>query len=155
MIKISKNEQLIQTLFSGKKGKKYFGKHVAVVAGKALLLPSDPNKATELLDNLENKYHETPELVFVPQPETYLPRSYATYLGIDLTADCLAQTTHGIGGIETVYVFKNLILKIGDFKRKIPVGFLDRDDVPPLFGRHECLETFRTILDKQIITLIS
>lgn len=84
-----------------------------------------------------------------------LPRSYATYLGIDLTADCLAQSTHGIGGMETVYIFKNLVLKIGDFERKIPIGFLDRDDVPPLFGRHECLETFRAILDKRVIILLS
>lgn len=72
MTKTSKNEQLIQTMFSGKKGKKYFGKHVAVVAGKVLLLPSDSHQAAELLDNLEVKYKETPELVFVPQPETYI-----------------------------------------------------------------------------------
>ncbi|MFH1890986.1 MAG: hypothetical protein ABIJ91_05510 [Candidatus Kuenenbacteria bacterium] len=72
MTKTSKNEQLIQTLFSGKKGKKYFGKHVAVVADKVLLLPNDSHKATELLDNLEVKYKEIPELVFVPKPETYI-----------------------------------------------------------------------------------
>jgi len=66
------NEQLIQALFSGKKGKKYFGKHVAVVGGRALLLPSKPEQASTLLDKMEVKYKETPELVFVPQPETYI-----------------------------------------------------------------------------------
>ena len=82
-----------------------------------------------------------------------LPRSYAVYLGIDLTRDCIAQTTHGIGGMETVYIYKSLILEIDSFKRKIPIGFLDRDDVPPLFGRHECLETFRLVFAKRTITL--
>ena len=66
------NDQLIQALFSGKKGKKYFGKHVAVVGGNVLLLPSDSHKAAELIDNLEVKHKEIPELVFVPQPETYI-----------------------------------------------------------------------------------
>lgn len=84
-----------------------------------------------------------------------LPRSYAYYLGIDLTNDCIAQSTHGVGGMETVYVYKNLVLKIGDFERKIPIGFLDRDDVPPLLGRHQCLETFRIVLDKREISLFS
>lgn len=84
-----------------------------------------------------------------------LPRSYAVYLGIDLTADCIAQTTHGVGGMETVYIYKNLVLKIGDFERKIPVGFLNRDDIPPLFGRHECLETFRAIFDKRSLELLA
>lgn len=67
---IKNNEQLIQALFSGQKGKKYFGKHVAVVGGRILLLPSEPTKASLLIDKLEAKYKETPELVFVPQPET-------------------------------------------------------------------------------------
>ncbi len=84
-----------------------------------------------------------------------LPKSYADYLGIDLTTDCIAQSTHGIGGMETVYILKSMVLKIGNFERKVPVGFLDRDDVPPLLGRHECLETFRTVLDKRTITLFS
>ena len=68
----SNNEQLIQALFSGKKGKKYFGKHVAIAGGKALLLPADSHKAAELIDNLEVKHKEVPELVFVTQPETYI-----------------------------------------------------------------------------------
>jgi len=84
-----------------------------------------------------------------------LPRSYAVYLGIDLTADCIAQSTHGVGGMETVYIYKGLVLKVGDFERKVPVGFLDRDDIPALFGRHECLETFRTVLDKRSLELLA
>lgn len=72
MPKTLNNEQLIQALFSGKKGKKYFGKHVAIINGKILLLPVNPQKASDLIDRLENKYQETPELVFVPRPETYI-----------------------------------------------------------------------------------
>lgn len=83
---------------------------------------------------------------------TILPRSYADYLGIDIAKDCIAQTTHGIGGLETVYLYKNLTVKLGNFKRGIPVGFLDRDDIPPLLGRHEFFETFQTLFnDKKLI----
>ena len=72
MPKTLNNEQLIQALFSGRKGKKYFGKHVAIVQGKVLLLPVNPQEASTLLDRLETEYQEIPELIFVPKPETYI-----------------------------------------------------------------------------------
>ena len=72
MPKTLNQEQLIQALFSGKKGKKYFGKHVAIINGHVMLLPVNPQEASTLLDRLETKYQEIPEIVFVPRPETYI-----------------------------------------------------------------------------------
>lgn len=69
----SKNEKLLQTLFSGKEGKKYFGKHVVIIGGKATILPSNREKATKLIEKLEDKYPgEIPQLAFIPRPETYI-----------------------------------------------------------------------------------
>lgn len=83
---------------------------------------------------------------------TILPRSYADYLGIDIAKDCIAHNTHGIGGVETVYLYRDLVVRIGRFERKIPVGFLERDDIPPLLGRHEFFETFHTLFEKRTVT---
>lgn len=67
------NEELLQTLFSGKMGKKYFGKHVVIIGGKATILPSDREQASALIETLGKKYpKEIPQLVFVPRPETYI-----------------------------------------------------------------------------------
>lgn len=70
-------------------------------------------------------------------------RRYAQLLGIDLNFDCQPETTLGVGGVETVYHYKSIPLKIGDCEIKVPVGFLERDDVPPLLGRLGCLEIFK------------
>jgi predicted aspartyl protease len=87
---------------------------------------------------------------------TLLPRGYARLLLIDLAKDCFAQETAGIGGREKVYLCKRLVgIKIGSWEEKIPVGILDRDDIPGLLGRLDCLEKlglvmkdFTTILEK-------
>ncbi len=69
----SNNEKLLQTLFSGGKGKRYFGKHVVVIGGKATILPSNDQQATQLIEKLEGRYPgQTPQLVFIPRPETYI-----------------------------------------------------------------------------------
>lgn len=87
---------------------------------------------------------------------TLFPKRFAEFLGIDLLNDCLAQTSTGIGGSETVYLYKKGVkVKIGDWEVKTPVGFLERDDVPALLGRLKCLEKIgvsfrnrRTILER-------
>lgn len=78
-----------------------------------------------------------------------LPKRYASVLGIDLARDCITETTLGIGGSETVYQYKNLPIRIGNWERKIPIGFLERDDVPALLGRLECLEIFRLVFENK------
>jgi len=81
---------------------------------------------------------------------TLLPNRYAFYLGIDLEKDCRAETTLGVGGSETIYLYKEgIAIKIGEWQKQIPVGFLERDDVPPLLGRLECLEVLKVIFDKR------
>lgn len=77
---------------------------------------------------------------------TLLPRFYASELGINLKRDCSIHWTGGIGGKEKVYLLRCTQIKIGRWKRSIPVGFLDRDNIPPLLGRQEFLETFKVIL---------
>lgn len=79
---------------------------------------------------------------------TLLPRRYADLLGIDLNTDCIAQTSAGIGASETVYLYKGLIIKIESFKKEIPVGFLERDDIPALLGRLGMIEALRVIFEK-------
>lgn len=87
---------------------------------------------------------------------TLFPKRFAKFLDIDLLGDCFAQTSSGIGGSETVYLYKRGVkIKIRNWEKMIPVGFLERDDIPPLLGRLECLEKIgvifqnrRTILEK-------
>lgn len=74
-----------------------------------------------------------------------LPKYFAERLSIKLKKDCQLFKTAGIGGEEKVYFLNSLKVKIGSWERNIPVGFLDKDNIPPLLGRHLFLETFETI----------
>jgi hypothetical protein len=71
-----------------------------------------------------------------------LPKRYAAILGISMD-ECEAEQTVGIGGIETIFQYKNLPIKIGDWQKKIPVGFLEKEDVPALMGRLGCIEALK------------
>lgn len=77
-----------------------------------------------------------------------LPKRYAVLLGIDVEVDCTPKTTLGVGGSETVYLYKNQEIKIVDWQKKVPIGFLERDDVPPLLGRLGFMEVLKTVLFK-------
>lgn len=74
---------------------------------------------------------------------TLLPHLYANYLGITLNRQGQVFETMGIGGREPVYLVRHWPMKLGPWQRDIPIGFLRRDDVPPLLGRHACLEVFK------------
>lgn len=76
-----------------------------------------------------------------------LPRYLARDLGIELSA-LKAYATHGIGGKEKVYLAPKIKVKLGVWEREVPVGFLNRDDVPPLLGRHLFLEAFEVHFSK-------
>lgn len=73
---------------------------------------------------------------------TLLPHSAAQDLKIDLKKEGKDFKTSGIGGNEKVYLVENLKIKIGGINLKIPVGFLVRDNIPPLLGRQKCLDIF-------------
>jgi hypothetical protein len=78
---------------------------------------------------------------------TIMPKRYAPLLGIDVNVDCIEHSTQGIGGSETVYLCHDVTVRLGRWERCIPLGFLDRDDIPPLLGRQDFLETFRVIFE--------
>ena len=74
---------------------------------------------------------------------TVFPRSVAADLKMSIEKECREYLTKGVGGSERVFIStKNVLIQIGDCTLKIPVGFLDRDDIPPLLGRQECLDIF-------------
>lgn len=74
---------------------------------------------------------------------TVFPLKVARDLKINLEKDCQQYFTRGIGGSEKVYIYKKgALIMLGDYETKIPVGFLERNDIPPLLGRHKCLDVF-------------
>ncbi|PIU36999.1 hypothetical protein COT02_03145 [Candidatus Roizmanbacteria bacterium CG07_land_8_20_14_0_80_34_15] len=76
---------------------------------------------------------------------TLLPKYFAERLKIDLKKECRLFKTAGIGGEEKVYLKENLKVKIGNWERVVPVGFLDKENIPPLLGRQGFLETFEVL----------
>lgn len=82
---------------------------------------------------------------------TLLPRREAGLLGIDIYQDCLIQEMHGIGGEETVYLYRDFEIEIAQSKIKAPVGFLGKNDCSPLFGRHLCLEVFKVYFEDRMV----
>jgi len=54
--------------------------------------------------------------------------------------------------LEAIRLFffckEKITVKLGNWQRKIPFGFLDTDFIPPLLERHQFLETFKTIFNK-------
>ncbi len=85
---------------------------------------------------------------------TLFPKRYAQLLGINLKIDCRLEKTQGVGGQEVIYLCKNGIhIKIDEFQKEIPVGFLNRDDIPALLGRLKALEALTLIMENQITQL--
>jgi len=82
---------------------------------------------------------------------TLLPYSATEDLKLDLEKDAHKLKTFGVGGSETVYLMRSCKIKLGKFELTAPVGFLARDDIPPLLGRQECLDRL-SVLFSQFIT---
>lgn len=74
---------------------------------------------------------------------TLLPRFYADDFGINLKKDCGRKTTKGIGGEEVVFIYRRMKVSFLGKIHSIPVGFLNRNDLPPVLGRHRFLEKFK------------
>lgn len=84
---------------------------------------------------------------------TLLPKFLAASLGVNLLKDCMVIITQGVGGHSKVYLLKKKIkARIGEYERKIPLGFLNSDSVPPLLGRQEFFETFKVLFNKFEVT---
>ncbi|MFZ5366463.1 MAG: retropepsin-like aspartic protease [Patescibacteria group bacterium] len=89
------------------------------------------------------RYLEYVLLVDTGADYTLFPKHIAFELGIDLQKNCKPFSTSGVGGKEKVYFAKQkLKMKIGSLEKEIPVGFLDKEDIPPLLGRESCLNDF-------------
>lgn len=80
---------------------------------------------------------------------TIFPKKDAAIFGIDLEAETKFDKTFGVGGQEKIYLYKKLEIKIDDLNMKIPVGFLNRNDIPALLGRQNFLEIFKIILENR------
>lgn len=98
----------------------------------------------------KNKWRAVWMIVDTGADYTLLPRYLARGLGIDLEREGKAYSTSGIGGGEKVYLLKEgWRVKLGRWEQKIPVGFLERDEIPPLLGRQDFLEKFDTLFSKK------
>ena len=76
---------------------------------------------------------------------TILPRYLSQDIGISLENDCIKDRTRGVGGEQSIYLYKYKVrAKIGKLERNIPLAFLDSNEVPALLGRLGFLETFDT-----------
>lgn len=80
---------------------------------------------------------------------TILPGYLATELGIHLARRAEKLETSGIGGREAVWLVRDVKARLGPWERVIPVGFLARNDLPPLIGRYQFLETFEARFRKK------
>lgn len=78
---------------------------------------------------------------------TIFPRKDAYYFGIDLDKETTKGKINGVGGEETVFLYDNLEIKLGNARLKIPVGFINRNDVPALLGRQQFMELFKITFD--------
>lgn len=86
-----------------------------------------------------NRYLEYLMIVDTGADYTLFPLSAAQELGIKLRKECQIFKTAGVGGEERVYLFKKAKMKLGDWEVNVPIGFLGREDIPPLLGRQSCL----------------
>jgi predicted aspartyl protease len=87
---------------------------------------------------------------------TLLPRYLADRLQVNLEKECKIFNTFGVGGGERVYFLPKIKVKLGKWERIIPAGFLERNEIPPLLGRHLFMETFETIFSpKHFVTFNS
>jgi len=77
-----------------------------------------------------------------------LPGYMSGYLGIGLTKECKSFSTFGIGGRGNVFLLEKAKIKLGEWEITAPVGFLEKDTIPPLLGRHGLMEKFATLFFK-------
>lgn len=104
--------------------------------------------------NKINEWIPTEMIVDTGADYTLFPKRYAELLGINLKKDCKLEETQGIGGKEEIYLCKkSIFIKIGIFKKQVPVGFLNRDNIPSLLGRLQALEILTLTMKNHITQL--
>lgn len=101
----------------------------------------------------ENIWRHIDMIVDTGADYTLLPIFLAPILGLDIKKDCKVIVTYGVGGKRLVYLLKRRInIKMGNYNRNIPVGFLSHNEIPPLLGRQEFFETFKVTFEKYLVT---
>lgn len=98
----------------------------------------------------KNKWLNYTMVVDTGADYTLLPYSASEDLEVNLGKEAKKFKTFGIGGSEIVYLVKKFKIRIGDHELFIPVGFLSRDDIPPLLGREKCLNYFKVLFSNFI-----
>jgi predicted aspartyl protease len=107
------------------------------------------------LNKNTHRYQPVKMIVDTGADYTLLPRFLAFNLGINLIKDCKKLKTSGVGGKEIVYFYKKKAkIRLGNWMKNIPLGFLDNDYLPPLLGRHRFLEEFKVIFDRHQLNFI-
>ena len=97
-----------------------------------------------LLSKKLNQWTEIWMIVDTGADYSLLPRFMADKLGINLEKECKIFSTYGVGGQERVYFLPKIRAKLGNWEGIIPIGFLERNEIPPLMGRHKFFEIFET-----------
>lgn len=75
---------------------------------------------------------------------TILPARYVTILGYNVHTDCEPELTYGVGGSQTVYLLRQMTVRLGEWERNIPIGFIEGGNAPALLGRHQFMELIDT-----------
>ncbi len=114
-----------------------------------------PVAKVDFWSKLTSDWVEIIMLVDTGADYTLLPKFYAEDLGINLETDAKPYPTFGVGGSETVYVLKKMNVKLGRWEFPIPVGFLERDNIPPLLGRQDFLEDFKVVFHRHATSFSS
>ena len=97
-------------------------------------------------------WEQIPMIVDTGADYTLLPSYLSHNLGVNLKKDCLPYTTQGVGGKETVRLLKSWRVKIDQKELFIPLGFLDKDNIPPLLGRQGFLEILKMTMENHVTT---
>ena len=95
---------------------------------------------------------ELPMIVDTGADYTMLPRWLAKNLRVDLDQYCEKRSTLGIGGTETVFLQRKMTVRLGRWVGDVPIGFVNRDDIPALLGRQDFSEKFRVVLENHTTT---
>lgn len=84
---------------------------------------------------------------------TLFPKRYAELLSINLRKECKTDITYGVGGQEIIHLCKKGVsIRIGNFEKEIPVGFLNQDNIPALLGRLQTIEILKMTIEHRVIT---
>lgn len=108
-----------------------------------------PAAKVDFWSRFSNNWIEILMLVDSGADYTLLPKFYAEDLGVNLEKECKLYSTFGIGGSETVFILEDAKVRLGEWEFSIPIGFLERDNIPPLLGRQNFMEDFKVVFFKR------